>query len=160
VLVAPLLAACGGDGFRPMYAANIGGESLSDRMAQVNVTTIPGRVGQRVRNELIFQTTGGGEGQAKNYKLDIVLRERLTSQLVDIQGNAESQIYHIDADFQLTDNRTKQVVFKGQSFGRAGFQRFQTIYANVRAKQDAENRTARTIAHDIKGRIEAYLSRS
>jgi LPS-assembly lipoprotein len=158
--IAPLATACGNGGFRPMYAANLDGQSLSDAMAQVSVTTIPGRVGQRVRNELIFQTTGGGgAAQEKAYKLDIVLRERLTSQLVDAQGDAESQIYHIDADFQLTERASGAVILKGQSFGRAGFQRFQTIYANVRAKRDAENRAARTIAGDVRSRIEAALSR-
>ena len=160
VVLLPGLAACGGGGFRPMYAAQ-GGQALSAKMAQVSVTTIPGRVGQRLRNELIFQTTGGGgEAAEKTFRLDIVMRERLSSQLVDIEGNAETQIYHIDADFQLTDTRANKVVFKGQSFGRAGFQRFQTIYSNVRAKQDAENRTARTVAKDISGRVEAYLSRT
>lgn len=157
--VGPLVTACGNGGFRPMYAANFDGQSLSQAMAQVSVTTIPGRVGQRVRNELIFQTTGGGEAQEKAYKLDIVLRERLTSQLVDAQGDSESQIYHLDADFQLTERTGGAVILKGQSFGRAGFQRFQTIYANVRAKRDAENRAARTIARDVRARIEAALSR-
>ena len=160
MLVAPGLAACGGSGFRPMYAANSGGQSVSEKMAQVAITTIPGRVGQQLRNELIFRTTGGGQqATEKTYKLDIAVRERLTSQLVDIEGNAETQIYHIDADFQLIDTRDKKIVLKGQSFGRAGFQRFQTIYANVRAKRDAENRTARTVATDISGRIEAFLSK-
>jgi LPS-assembly lipoprotein len=159
LVVAPLVTACGSGGFQPMYAASYDGKSLSDSMRQVSVTTIPGRVGQRVRNELLFQTTGGGESAPKAYKLDIVLRERLTSQLVNAQGDAESQIFHLDADFQLTDTSGKDVILKGQSFGRAGFQRFQTIYANVRAKRDAENRAARTVAADIRSRIEAALSR-
>lgn len=158
-IILPLVAACGNGGFRPMYASSLDGVALEDRMRQVAVTTIPGRVGQQLRNELVFQNTGGGTAEEKNYRLDIVLRERLTTQLVDAEGDAESQIYHLNADFQLTDQRNKEVVLTGQSFGRAGFQRFQTIYANVRAKRDAENRTARTIAKDIHGRIAAHLSR-
>ena len=59
VVLAPGLAACGGGGFKPMYAAH-GGQAVSEKMAQVSVTTIPGRVGQQLRNELIFRTTGGG----------------------------------------------------------------------------------------------------
>ncbi|MBU2531493.1 MAG: hypothetical protein KKB37_02040 [Alphaproteobacteria bacterium] len=158
--IAPALSACGGTGFRPMYAANASGQPLSAKLAEIRITAIPGRVGQQLRNELLFQTTGGGETFEKNYKLDIVLRHRLTSQLVNQEGESESQIFHLDADFQLTDLRkNNQVIFKGQSFGRASFQRFQTIYANVRARQDAENRTAKTVAHDIAGRLEAYLSR-
>lgn len=157
--VAPLVAACGSGGFQPMYAANYNAQSLSDTMAQVSVTTIPGRVGQRVRNELVFQTTGGGTWVETAYKLDIVLRQRLTSELVDVQGDAQTQILHLDADFQLTDTANQQVILKGQSFGRAVFERFRTIYANVRAKRDAENRAARTVAADIRSRVEAALSR-
>jgi LPS-assembly lipoprotein len=142
-----------------MYAASADGSSLSQAMSRVAITTIPGRVGQQVRNELIFQTTGGDAAAEKAYRLDIVLRERMTSQLVDTQGDAESQIYYLDADFQLTENGTQQVILKGQSFGRAAFQRFQTIYANVRANRDAQNRAARTVARDIRSRIEAALSR-
>ena len=163
VVSATLLSACGGSGgFRPMYAASAGGESVVDKMAQVSVTTIPGRVGQRLRNELLFQTTGsaGHVSGSKRYKLDLVLRSRLTSALVNIQGDAEAQIYHLDATFELTDLRSGNVVFKGQSFGRATFQRFQAIYGNVRAKRDAENRAAGIIAHDLKGRLAAFLSQS
>ena len=157
MLVAPSLAACGGSGFRPMYAANSGGQRVSDKMAQVGITTIPSRVGQQLRNELIFRTTGGGQQATdKTYKLDIAMRARVTSQLVDIKGNAETQIYHIDADFQLVDMRNKNVVFKGQSFGRAGYQRFRTSYANVRARRDAENRTARTVRTIFPGELKRF----
>ena len=45
-------------------------------MAGVEVTPIPGRVGQSVRNELIFENTGGsGEPAHAPYKLDIVIKE-------------------------------------------------------------------------------------
>ena len=46
----------------------------------------------------------------------------------------------------------------GSSHGRAGFERFQSIYSNVRAREDAENRAARTIADDLKTRLAIYLS--
>lgn len=162
LVVAPGLAACGGvGGFKPMYAAHAGaGSAVSAKMAQVSVTTIPGRVGQQLRNELIFRTTGSGAATTDpRYKLDIVMRQSLTSALVDAEGNADTQIYQMTASFKLTDSREKEVILKGQSFGRASFQRFQTIYANVRAKRDAENRTARTVAQDISGRIAAVLAR-
>jgi LPS-assembly lipoprotein len=52
------------------------------------------------------------------------------------------------------------VVFQGSSHARAPFERFEAIYSNVRAREDAENRAARTIADDLKTRLSAYLSRS
>ena len=53
---------------------------------------------------------------------------------------------------------TVQVVLQGKSAGRAGFERFQSIFSNVRARQDAENRVANTVAQDLKTRLAAYLS--
>ena len=37
-------------------------------------------------------------------------------------------------------------------------ERFQSIYSNVRARDDAENRAARTVADDLKTRVAIYLS--
>jgi LPS-assembly lipoprotein len=50
-----------GCGFHPMYgtAAN-GGADLVEVMKRVQVAGIPSRTGQRLRNELVFGTTGGG----------------------------------------------------------------------------------------------------
>lgn len=159
--VTPLLTACGPGGFRPVYADSASGVPFGERMKQVNVATIPGRVGQQVRNQLVFETTGGGAAEIEQrYRLDIILRQRLTSQLVNRKGDSANQTFNLDADFQLVDTKNNTVVLKGQSFGRASFQRFQTIYSNVRAKRDAENRAARVVANDIGGRIEAYLSRA
>ncbi|MBO0740669.1 MAG: hypothetical protein J2P51_04510, partial [Hyphomicrobiaceae bacterium] len=57
---APGLTACSG-GFQPLYGPTASGVALQERMAQLDIATIPGRVGQRIRNELIFQASGGGE---------------------------------------------------------------------------------------------------
>ena len=56
------LAACGADaGFRPMYGtSSLGGSNVNEKLAKIEIAPVPGRVGQRIRNELIFTTTGGG----------------------------------------------------------------------------------------------------
>ena len=41
---------------------------------------------------------------------------------------------------------------------RAAFERYQQIYSNVRARYDAENRAATTVAESIKIRVAAFLS--
>ena len=87
------------------------------------------------------------------------MKETLTSTLVRIDGEALSQIYSIEASFRLIDVNSKAVVFQGTSNARAGFERFQSIYSNVRAREDAENRAAKVIAEDIKIRLATYLSR-
>ncbi len=159
-LLAISLAGCGSGGFQPMYAASTYGGSLSQKMAAVKVTTIPGRVGQRIRNELVFQATGGGQPAVEQrYQLSIAITERVTSTLVNAQGDSASQIYELDVKFTVSDIATNEVFLTGDSYGRAGFERFTSIFSNVRAREDAENRAARTVAHDIKSRLEAFLSK-
>jgi len=161
----PLLAALAvtaalglaGCGFQPLYGTTAGGSRLGAVMAGVDVTPIPGRVGQRLRNELIFENTGGGAAAPATYKLDIVIRESLINELVQISVNAKGEVYQLDATFRLI-SRDGRVVLEGKATSRASFERFQTIFSNVRAQVDAENRAARTVADTIRTRIAAYIS--
>ncbi|HUC02941.1 MAG: LPS assembly lipoprotein LptE [Methyloceanibacter sp.] len=150
------LAGCG---IQPLYGTTAGGSRLAAAMAGVDITPIPGRVGQRVRNELIFENTGGSGQTGTTYKLDIVIKESLTNELVKISGDAKSQVYELDATFKLISNDGR-VVLEGKATSRAPYERFETIFSNVRARYDAENRAARTVAESIKVRIAAYLSQS
>jgi LPS-assembly lipoprotein len=154
VTAALALAGCG---FQPLYGTTAGGSRLGAVMAGVDVTPIPGRVGQRLRNELIFENTGGGAAAPATYKLDIVIRESLINELVQISGNAKGEVYQLDATFKLISHDGR-VVLEGKATSRASFERFQTIFSNVRAQVDAENRAARTVADTIRTRIAAYIS--
>jgi LPS-assembly lipoprotein len=149
------LAGCG---FQPLYGGTtVGGAKLAEVMAGVEVNPIPGRVGQKLRNELIFTTTGGGYALPERYRLDIAIKESVTDQLVQITGDATGQVYQLDATFKLLDPKGK-ILIQGTAISRAPYNRFQEIFANVRARYDAENRAARTVAESIKTRIAAYLA--
>jgi LPS-assembly lipoprotein len=49
-------------------------------------------------------------------------------------------------------------VLEGVSYSRAAFDRFNSIYSNVRARQEAETRAAKTVAEDLRTRISAFVS--
>ena len=156
---ATLTAACGSGGFRPLYgSAQFGGAAAHEKMAQVEFAPIPGRAGQHIRNELIFQATGGGTPPPPVYRLEIAVAESVSSTLVKSDGNALSNIYNIDASYKLVRLSDRKVVLSGKSFGRASFERHQSIFANVRASDDAENRAAKTVGDELKARISAYLA--
>ena len=154
----PVLAACSNGGFQPLYGTTPSGAGLQERLAQLDIATIPGRVGQRIRNEVIFQSSGGGELLPPTHRLEVSITELVLSTLVRPDGDALGQTYQLQANFKLIDIRSKQVVLTGTSSGRAGFERFQSVYSNVRAREDAENRAARTVADDLKTRVAIYLS--
>ena len=152
------LAGCG---FQPLYGTNTTtatGTRLSEAMASVDVQPIPGRVGQKVRNELIFSNTGGGRAAAPRYKLKVVLREQDIQQLVQVTGNAQGQVYQLQATYALVDTATGKVLHKGKAISRAPYTRFQEVFANVRARYNAEDRAAETISESIKSQVAAYLA--
>ncbi len=163
LLVTPALAAC-----QPLYGSTQSGARLKDVMAGLEITEIPGRVGQRVRNELIFTTTGGGPSATALYRLDISVREKITDTLVRRTGNAQGQLYSLDAQFKLVRLADNMVVLEGKSAGRAtldrtsilqpGGKRARLLFSDVRARIDAENRAASTVAGGIRTRIAAFLS--
>lgn len=160
VAVAPLLAACGNGGFRPLYGeASLGGAAADERLAQLAISPIPGRVGQQIRNELIFQATGGGgEVVQPSHRLEVAIRESVTSTLVKIDGDSRGQVFNVEAKFTLIRLSDKSVVLSGSSYGRAAFERNVSIFSNVRAREDAENRAAKTVGEDLKARLSAYLA--
>lgn len=108
----------------------------------------------------IFENTGGGAAAPRsNYKLDIVIKESVINELVKISGDAKGQVYELDATFKLI-GRDGKVLLEGKATSRAAYERFETIFSNVRARVDAENRAARTVAESIKVRIAAFLSQA
>lgn len=158
-LAAITLAGCGESGFRPLYGSSaIGGANVEAKLAGVEIAPIPGRLGQRVRNELIFDVTGGGAASTPVYRLEIAIKENVVSTLVKTDGDALSQIYTADATFNLIRLSDKKVVLKGTSFGRAGFERNPSIFSNVRAQDDAQNRAAHSIGTEMKTRLAAFLA--
>jgi LPS-assembly lipoprotein len=156
-----LVAGCGDSGFRPMYASSAitGGTDVNQKLAELEIAPIPGRVGQRIRNELIYQATGGAGSLAHPvYRLEIIMRESITPTLVQIDGNSSGSVYNLSTSFRLVRLADKSVALMGESNGRAAFQRFDSVFANVRARQDAEDRVAKSIGDELKGRLAAYLS--
>jgi LPS-assembly lipoprotein len=153
--------ALAGCGFQPLYGGTTaGGSRLSEVMAAVDVTPIPGRVGQRLRNELIFENTGGGNAAPSRYRLDIVVKESVSDQNVRLSGDATGATFQLNATFKLVNRADGKVMLEGAATSRAAYERFQQIYSNVRARYDAENRAARTVAESIKVRLAAFLSQA
>ncbi len=155
-----------GCGFHPLYGPTASGANLSDVMKTVQVAYINSRTGQRLRNELIFGTTGGGEPLAPVYRLDIALREGVRNTLVTQAGNPTGAILQLDAEFRLVRIKDNETVLKGYSTAEAAYDlngatgNAGSIYGDTRANIDAENRAARSLADTLKTRLAGYLSHS
>ena len=161
VAMGTLLVGCGGGGFSPLHGPTASGASMGERFAAVDFATIPGRVGQRIRNELVFEKSAGGSAaSAPTHRLEVKVVDSVATTLVKINGDSQGQVYQLEASYRLVDLKTNKAVFEGRSLARAGFERFESIYSNVRAREDSENRAASNIAVDIRTRLSAYLSQA
>lgn len=169
-LTLPLLTAgC----FQPMYAdrAVVGSNvasGIKDHMNSVEVSEIPAPNGSRaariaveVRNNLIFDMTGGSGGLPPAYRLAVRIVPSQQQVIVDINsGRPDIQNYGLDATYTLTDLSTNKVVVNSATFARVSYnipgqmQRF----AGDRGMRDAENRAAKVIAENIRNRLASYFT--
>ena len=159
-IVGLLVAGCGGSGLQPLHGATASGGDLSTTLASVDIAPIPGRVGQQLRNELLFQTQGGGGAAGADYELQIAVRESVRQIIVQLDGDSQGETYRITSEFKLIDTSDKTVVLTGNNHAQAAYQKFDSIYANLRARRDAENRAAKDSARSIATRIAAFLARA
>jgi LPS-assembly lipoprotein len=169
VAAALALAALTGGCFQPLYGdhSKTGGEPITAKLSSVDVAKIDlpngtrlSRIGVEVRNQVIYNLTGGGPSQTPTHKLDIKLSSTQAQVIVDINtARPDIQNYGIDATFTLTDLSTGKVVVTGQTFSRVSYdipgqeQRF----AGERGLRDAENRAAQVIADNIRSRLASYF---
>ncbi len=158
LLVAGLaLSGCTTTGIRPLYGSS-GGATVA-ALQDVDVST-KGRIGQQIRNDLVFGFSGGaGEPVKPRWRLEIATTDVDTAVGVDRYANlATGHIDQISANWVLTEVGTNRTLVTGTSFANAAYDYSQQRFADVRAKRDAENRAAQAIALDIRTKIAVWFA--
>jgi len=163
--LAGLTAGC----FQPLYGdrTTLGGAELNNKLASVDVAPINSpngtrlaRLGVAVRDQLMYELTGGGAAAAPTHKLEIRLTSKQLQVIVDINtARPDIQNYGIDATYTLTDLRTGKPVINGQTFSRVSYNipGQQQRFAGVRGLRDAEDRAAKVIADNIHARLASFF---
>ncbi|MEP9352393.1 LPS assembly lipoprotein LptE [Xanthobacter sp. KR7-65] len=161
-VLAGALAGC----FQPLYADNaaVGGPALLDKLKDVEIVQIQGRLGNELRNDLIFALTGG-EGNPKGAPLQMIISvdsSTSTALLNSASGLPENQIIRVTANWRVirADDPKKVTVVDGSASGTATIDTSDQRFANYSASIDAEKRAARTVADQIKAQLAAYFIRT
>jgi LPS-assembly lipoprotein len=163
------LAGLTGGCFQPIYGERnaYGSAGVGYKMAGVEVPPIDApngsriaRIGVNLRNNLIFDLTGGGSTASATHRLKVALTATTQQVIVDINtARPDIQNYALNASYTLTDLATGKVVVNGQTFARVSYdipgqeQRF----AGARGQRDAEDRAAKDIAENIRSRLASYF---
>jgi LPS-assembly lipoprotein len=165
VALGGLTAGC----FQPLYGDRnvVASAGLGDKLSTVEVAPIDSpngtrlaRVGGEVRNDLMFDLTGGNGSAPTGYRLDIRLTSTQLQVIVDINtARPDIQNYGIDATYTLTDVATGKKVVTGQTFSRVSYNipGQQQRFAGDRGLRDAENRAAKVIADNIRLRLASFF---
>ena len=165
---AALTAGC----FQPLYGEHAVGPgtvnpNVRDAFATVDVDQIAApngtpeaRIAVEVRNNVIWELTGGAGAGTPAYRLGIKMKMSKTAMIVDIAtGRTEAEIVGIDVGYTLTEIGTKKVVVNSQTFARVSSDvpGLQQRFAHQRAQRDAENRASKVIAEQIRSRLASYF---
>ena len=143
---------------RPLYG-RAGGTVPALRT--IDVGAVPGRVGQQVRNELVFGLHGGaGESDGKPvYRLELTVTSIDNAVGVERYRNLPAAyVERISATYALIDIASGATVTSGNSFAQAAYDYSPQRFADVRAKRDAENRVATVVAGDIRTKLAVFFA--
>jgi LPS-assembly lipoprotein len=162
--LALLTAGC----FQPLYGDHsIGGPAIGEKLSSVQVAPIDApngsrlaRVGVELRDQLIYDLTGGSDAAPPTHRLDVRLTSTQSQVIVDINSaRPEIQNYGIDAVYTLVDLRSGKPIISGRTFSRVSYNipGQQQRFAGDRGLRDAENRAAKAIADNIKSRLASYF---
>ncbi|QIB34039.1 LPS assembly lipoprotein LptE [Ancylobacter pratisalsi] len=149
--------------FQPMYAQKnpVSGATMQEQLENIQVVFVGGRLGNEVRNDLIFALTGGaGNPTAAAYRLELTVNTSTTASIVDsVSGLPEVELVSVDVSWRLFDAADpKKQLIGASAFGKAsidsGYQRF----ARERAIRDAQNRASQVAADSIKGQLASFFA--
>lgn len=146
--------------FRPLYGSPaMGGAGAGEALRAVQIQPIEGRVGQQIRNRLMFGTTGGGEPAPPRYLLKARVGVQDTNAIVDIY-TAEPQVdtVIVTVDFGLFPVGADKPVLTGRNFARKSYDRTPQRFQAVRAARDAENDASELVADEIRTRLAAFFA--
>ena len=161
LIVAGTLAVAVAGCFQPMYADRslTGGPSLRDAMRDVEIAAVTGRIGQEIRNDLIFELTGGdGNPVGAPFRLTLTVAAGTFQPTIDVSaGRASAETVTLDVTYKLLDVVSDKTVLTDKALARVTIDRSQQRFARVRAIRDAENRAAKVVAEQIRSRLASYL---
>lgn len=145
--------------FQPMLGGP-SGSFLAEELRTIKVQPINDRIGHYLGNELSFALNGSASDTPEKYKLIVILSQRVQTPIIDtVSGRASAASVLVDAEYRLLESGSNRQVAAGSALTTTSYERTSQRFANLRAARDAEIRSARTLADQIRVRLAADLAR-
>ncbi len=153
ILITLPLTAC----FQPLHSPSLLGQD-NTQLSNIEVADIPDRIGHFLAAELQFQLGGGKMPTAPLYRLEV--KTRSSTQVAIVNRNADradsaSNVVYADYVMYTKDGN---IFTQGSVTAVASYDRSSQQFANLRASRNAEERTAKLLAEQIKIRVAAAIA--
>jgi LPS-assembly lipoprotein len=165
---AALTAGC----FQPLYGTSTGTgvdtgrPGLREALAAVDVLQIDAgantpeaRLAVQIRNDLLFNLTGGGAQSSPTHRLKVqITGGRSVVQIDKPTALPNVEFYLLKSTYSLTELATGKVVVTGQASTNLSYETLgQQRFARISAQHDAERRAAKVISDNITTRLASYF---
>ena len=145
---------------RPLYAPGPAGEPGPQAdLPAIAVDPPVSREEQVFRNELLFALQGGGGGAAPRYGLVYRLTMRENEIAIEREtGTPNAYQLTGGVSFLVKDAASGQSLFGANVTAADSYTRSSQNFANIRARRDAEDRLAKSLALLTRARLAAYFA--
>ena len=153
-----ILAGCQ---FQPLHGSS-GLSGSAGGLSTVAVSPVHNRVGQQVRNHLLFLLNGGNATGDKTHeaRLRVSYDNKQLAAIPDpaVQDTTAGTVT-VTVTYDLVDLSTGKAISTGTRHAIASYDRTGQVFSNERATRDAENRAAKEAAEALRLAIASDLNR-
>ena len=146
--------------FKPLYGSDQISSGTGGGLSTVSVSQVNSRVGQQVRNHLLFLLHGGNASVEKTHeaRIRVTWNNRLLSQITGIQDSSAGTVT-VTVSYDLIDLASGKAIASGTRQADASYDRTGQVFANKRAERDPENRAAVEAAEAVRLAIAGHLGK-
>ena len=155
-----VLSAC----VRPLYGEMSAAHAVRPELAAIDVKPMPDVIGHYLREELIFNLTGGAPDSKlgpNKYQLIVTTSDETLAAAIDNNESAGSRSdaasVQVTANYTLNDLKGQKIT-AGTVTASGSIDRLTQRFAALRAVRDAKIRVSKTLADMIETRLAAYFA--
>lgn len=153
-----------GCGFRPVYTATTDtGQNIyvRDSLAQIEISTIPDKIGVDLRNNLMDKIYQVGSPANPLYRLDVKVKDlKVVETGIARDATTIREQLKLLVSAKLINIDTGEAIFDRDFSSITNYNILASEYATIIAREDAQNRAVNQIGDDIVTRLTLYLSGS
>lgn len=151
-----VLSACG---FHPVYGVNkYTSTGVEEYLQQTEISNIPNREGQYLRNQLIDQFYRNGRPAHPRYTLKVnSVRETERDLDITIDSDTTRGQLRLTTTMRLVDNKSGEVLLERPLRSIASFNIIESEFANRVSEQDTRENLLKDIARQIEEQLALYF---